>query len=65
MVFTAIRWRVLEPSPRSNGTPLAAIHDARQVNSLAGVDASGEVREREGTPWLSMIGPPNASRRLA
>ncbi len=44
------RWRPawhIEPSPRSNGTPEAAIHDARQVSRRAASSAGGQVGERE------------------
>ena len=68
VVFTAISLAAslaIEPSPRSNGTPLAAIHDARQVNSRAASMPVARSASGKATPWLSMIGPPNASRRLA
>ena len=44
---------------------MAAIHDARQVSSRAASIAVARSASGNAMPWLSMIGAPNASRRLA
>ena len=44
---------------------MAAIHDARQVSSRAASILVARSASGNAMPWLSMIGPPNASRRLA
>jgi hypothetical protein len=55
----------IEPSPRSKGTPLAAIQEARQVNKRAASIWVAKSASGNAMPWLSMMGPPNASRSVA
>jgi hypothetical protein len=55
----------IEPSPRSNATPDAAIQEARQVSKRAASIAVARSASGNAMPWLSMIGAPNAVRRLA
>ena len=55
----------IEPSPRSNATPVAAIQDARQVSNRAASRPVARSASGNAMPWLSMMGAPNASRRLA
>ena len=54
----------IEPSPRSKGTPLTAIHEARQVSSRAASIWVARSASGNEMPWLSMIGRPNASRSV-
>ena len=55
----------IDPSPRSNGTPVAAIQDARQVSNRAASIPVARSASGKAMPWLSMMGPLNTSRRLA
>ena len=55
----------IEPSPRSKGMLLAAIQEARQVSSRAASIWVASSASGKAMPWLSMIGPPNASRSVA
>src|ERR1700719_4408827 len=55
----------IEPSPRPRGMLFAAIQDARHVNSRAASIWVASSASGKAMPWLSMIGPPNASRWVA